>query len=312
MNWATYEPATGCVKYGPAGAEALLVYTEDVFAELHRSLGICNCRSVNGGSSWSHHAECRALDMGFDIVVGRTFAYDYAVLLGEHGQRVGLDHIITNRNPWASDRGEPIIFSARSPEGRTYTGAHPHKDHNHAGLTRNAGRRLTYATLVAVYGRPEDVARRLLLRRVEGDDALLPLESGHGYDQPPPGSRATGDQSHRIEDVRALQDLLNLAYGAALTLDGLYGPATIAAVKDNTDGYTGNPDGQQGHWLGGNQYGNLILDVAKTTGGQGPPGPEGPAGPAGPKGDKGAKGDIGDPGDPSGMRVTIEQEGTIQ
>lgn len=163
LNWATYQSATGCVKYGPAGAQSLLVFTEDVFAELHRSMGICNCRSVAGGSSWSHHAECRAVDTGFTAIVGRTFAYDYAVILGQHGRRVGLDHLITNRKPWLSGRGEPIIFSAKAPNGRVYTGAHPHKDHNHNGLTRSAGRNLTYATLVDVYGSPASVASKLQL-----------------------------------------------------------------------------------------------------------------------------------------------------
>lgn len=156
---------------------------------------------------------------------------------------------------------------------------------------------------------PADLATGIDWTTVAGadtrsDDALLPLESGHGYDVPPDGSRATGDQSHRIEDVRALQDLLNLAYGAGLTLDGLYGPATIAAVKDNTGGYTGNPAGQQGHWLGGNQYGNLILDVAKTAGVEGPEGPPGPPGDPGPKGDPGDTGPQGPPGPPATLTIT--------
>lgn len=171
LRWATYQSATGCTKYGPAGAQALLTYTEDVFDELHRSMGICNCRTTRGGSSFSHHAECRALDAGFERIVGATFAHDYAVLLGEFAYLVGIDHIITNRKPWATDRGEPIIFSARSPNGRVYTGVHPHKDHNHIGLTRNAGLRLTYQTLVTVYGPPAAVAAKLLGR--EDDDMIM-------------------------------------------------------------------------------------------------------------------------------------------
>lgn len=173
MNtFAAYQPASGCTKYGPAGAQALLTYTEDVFTELHRSMGICNCRPVNGGGSWSHHAECRALDSGFTIVTGQPWGYWFALILAEHGARVGLDHIITNAEPWASGRGKPLIFSARSPSGRTYTGAHPHKDHNHNGLTRNAGRNLTYATLVAVYGTPAQVAARLKLTITGGEQML--------------------------------------------------------------------------------------------------------------------------------------------
>lgn len=105
-----------------------------------------------------------------------------------------------------------------------------------------------------------------------GDDDMpyLPMESGDGYETPPAGSRATGDRSHKIEDVRSLQDMLNNAYSAGLTLDGLYGPATISAVKKWVGRYTGNPAGQQGEWFGGNQYGNLIADLAlKQVGGGG-------------------------------------------
>ncbi len=164
MNWATYQSASSCTRYGPAGCQALLTYLEDRFPRQF-SMGICNCRAVRGGSSWSHHAECRAYDNGQPIVSGEAYGYETTLLLGQHGKRVGIDHIITNKKPWASDRGEPRIFSARSPEGRVYTGSHPHKNHNHIGLTRSAGRLLTYATLVDVYGPaiPGD----------EGDDMLL-------------------------------------------------------------------------------------------------------------------------------------------
>ncbi len=150
-NWAGYKGATGCTKYGPAGCQALLTYLEDRFPHQF-SMGICSCRSVNGGSSYSHHAECRAYDEGMPIVVGQPLGYEVLELLGPHGAALGIDHIITNKKPWGSGRGEPIIFSAKSPNGRVYTGAHPHKDHNHIGLTRNAGLHLTYATLVSVLG----------------------------------------------------------------------------------------------------------------------------------------------------------------
>lgn len=172
MNrFAPYRAATGCTKYGPAGGQAFTTYTEDVFAELHRLMGICNCRPVVGGSSWSHHAECRAVDSGFTILKDHAFGYEYALILAEKAADVGIDHIITNARPWESGRGAPLVFSARSPSGRTYTGSHPHKDHNHTGLTRSAGLKLTYATLVEVYGPPEAVAARLNL--TIGETAVL-------------------------------------------------------------------------------------------------------------------------------------------
>lgn len=152
-TWAPYQSATGCTKYGPAGAEAMMVYLEDIFPG-QTSFGICNCRSIAGSSSWSHHAECRAYDEGFAVFTGQTIGIRTLEILGPHGARLGIDHMILNHDPGASDRGDPRVYSARSPQGRVYTGSHPHKNHNHIGLTRNAGRFLTYATFVAVAGHP--------------------------------------------------------------------------------------------------------------------------------------------------------------
>ncbi len=150
-NWAGYKGATGCTKYGPAGCRALLTYLEDRFPG-QVSFGICNCRHVRGGSSYSHHAECRAYDEGFVVFVGQTIGIETLELIGPHGAAIGCDHMIMNHKPGASGRGDSRIYSARSPQGRVYTGSHPHKNHNHIGLTRNAGRNLTYATLVSVLG----------------------------------------------------------------------------------------------------------------------------------------------------------------
>ena len=151
-NWATYRSAKGCTRYGPAGARALMTYLEDRFP-LQVSFGICNCRNVSGSSTYSHHAECRAYDEGFVVFVGQTIGIETLELLGPHGAELGIDHLIMNHQPGAtSGRGDSRIYSARSPQGRTYTGSHPHKNHNHIGLTRNAGLHLTYAKLVSVLG----------------------------------------------------------------------------------------------------------------------------------------------------------------
>ncbi len=150
-NWSSYQSATGCTRYGPAGAQALLTYLEDMFPG-QVSMGICNCRSVRGGSSYSHHAECRAYDEGFAVFVGQTIGIKTLELIGPHGAAIGCDHMIMNHQPGASGRGDPRIYSARSPQGRVYTGSHAHKNHDHIGLTRNSGLHLTYATLVSVLG----------------------------------------------------------------------------------------------------------------------------------------------------------------
>jgi hypothetical protein len=111
------------------------------------SLGICNCRSVRGGSTFSHHANCRAYDCGIPTNDKRyrpELGDPIHRLLGPHGQRLGFDHLILNR----------IIYSRRSPDGRPYKGVHPHYNHAHIGLTSKAGANLNYATLVAVLGEP--------------------------------------------------------------------------------------------------------------------------------------------------------------
>lgn len=143
-NFAAYDAATGCTQY-PDGAKALAAYLEDRFP-YQWSMGICNCRQVVGGSSWSHHAECRAYDCGLPTKSDGTARTDLGMpivnLLIAHGKRLGIDHIIYNRRIW----------SASSPEGRYYGGTHPHYNHIHIGINTNAGKYLDYATLVAVLG----------------------------------------------------------------------------------------------------------------------------------------------------------------
>ena len=284
LNWARYVSATGCTKYGPAGPQAYTTYTEDVFQALHRSLGICNCRTVRGGASYSHHAECRAADSGFSIIQGLTFAYRYAVLLGEHGDRTGLDHIICNKQPWAGGRGQPIIFSRTSPNGRVYTGTHPHKDHNHTGFTRNAAKNLTYGTLVAIYGTPEEVAAKLLdgIPPPTGGSklSLLPIQYGHGFTKPPSDSGLTGDQSYKKEDVKLLQKAL----GQSAPQDGVYGNGTAGDVKAQTSSVGGKR-------VGADEWEEL------NPGGEGTKGDKGDKGDTGATGMTGAKGDTGDQGD---------------
>lgn len=146
-SFAAFDPPTSCTG-SPDGAKALAAYLLDRF-EWAFSLGICNCRPVRGGSTYSHHAACRAFDLGVPLLPGgkpNTELGDAVVrLLLPHCKRLGIDHIIWNRQIW----------SASSPNGRYYGGVHPHYDHIHIGLNANAGAKLNYATLVAVLGSTE-------------------------------------------------------------------------------------------------------------------------------------------------------------
>ena len=127
---------------------------------------------------------------------------------------------------------------------------------------------------------------------------LLPLMYGHGYAVPPPDAKVKGDQSAKVEDVRALQDLMNLAYGARLKLDGQYGPATVAAAFQFLAGYSGHSDAKTGRWVGGNQWGDLHKDLVKAIAGSGGQGEQGEQGIQGEEGEQGEQGEPGAPGAP--------------
>lgn len=143
-TWAAYDPATSCVKV-PQGMTNLMAYLLKRFG-YSRSMGICNCRTTNGGTARSHHSECRAGDWGIPTGPGGSYRPELGdpvvALLGPHGRRLGLDHLILNR----------VIYSGRSPDGRYYSGRHPHKDHAHIGINSAGARRLTIATLIDVLG----------------------------------------------------------------------------------------------------------------------------------------------------------------
>lgn len=161
-----------------------------------RSLGICNCRNIGGGATRSHHSECRAGDWGIPTGAGGSFipALGNPVheLLGPHGKRLGLDHLILNRR----------IYSARSPDGRYYSGASPHYNHAHIGINSAGAARLTMATLINVLG-----------------------DVGAGIPLPP------GDDEDMEKYITGQQENLNAAgykgaNGKVLTVDGIYGANT--------------------------------------------------------------------------------------
>ncbi len=148
-EWGAYASPTSCTPKLALGATSLAAYLQDSFAYTF-SMGICNCRNTRGGSSFSHHANCRAYDCGIPTnggVYRPELGDPIHQLLGPNGRRLGLDHLILNR----------IIYSARSPNGREYKGTHPHYNHAHIGLTAAAGGNLNYASIVAILGPPVGV-----------------------------------------------------------------------------------------------------------------------------------------------------------
>jgi hypothetical protein len=121
-------------------------------------------------------------------------------------------------------------------------------------------------------------------KTVPGDTVDPPPEEGDGMFLPL-------KKNDVGEDIRLLQDTLNLTYGAGLTLDGDYGPATVVAVEAHLGKYTGHPGGQDGEWVGGRQWSRLNLDFVKKHG-------------------KGVKGDKGDPGE-DGASGTLTITGDV-
>ena len=244
-----------------------------------KSTGICSCRSVNGGSSWSHHAECRALDTMLPTGSGGSaipaFGDPIIELLGPHGRELGIDHEIWNRRIWSNS----------SPNGRVYTGAHPHYDHHHIGLTRGASNNLTYATLVKVLG-PADPENPTIPIPGGSKLSLLPIQYGHGFTKPPADSGLSGDQSFKKEDVKLLQKALGQAKAKQ---DGVYGNGTTSDVKAQTSS-------TDGKLVGADEWEELNPGGEGTKGDKGDTGATGMTGAAGTDGDDGAKGDKGDQG----------------
>ncbi|KAH7695757.1 hypothetical protein AAVH_37180, partial [Aphelenchoides avenae] len=82
---------------------------------------IYNCRKITGSSSWSLHAEGRAVDVVISGAKGRQ-AFDYAVSIA---CKTGIQEVIFSRRIWTNRGGE-----------RAYNGVNPHTDHVHIGLNR--------------------------------------------------------------------------------------------------------------------------------------------------------------------------------
>ena len=156
MNWAVWQGATSCTGPMP-GARALWQWIEQNHPGLYSFGGIYNCRPVRGGRGTSTHSEGRALDAMIRPVAGRGDPRGYRLLeqLGPQGRSLGLQAWIWDRKIWA----------ARSPNSRAYTGVHPHYDHHHIELTREAGRTLTVERIRQVVGGvapPAPSGRRVL------------------------------------------------------------------------------------------------------------------------------------------------------
>lgn len=141
-RFATWQPAVRCTGAAGAGARALMLVLLLLFPNA-KNWGIYNCRSTALGNL-SAHSEGRALDVGCGIHLGNRIVRR---LLRLGPWRLGISVIIHNR----------VIYSARSPRGRRYTG-NPHTDHVHIEMTRKAARNLSVLRAKRVLGYPRIAA----------------------------------------------------------------------------------------------------------------------------------------------------------
>jgi hypothetical protein len=212
-TFSTWYAATGCTGSARPGARALMAYVLQAFPRA-TNLGIYNCRNARGTTTFSPHAEGRAIDVGFPLTSnGRGSSHGYALvnaLLKAGPSRLGIQAIIYDRKIW----------SAKTPGGRPYTGVHPHYDHVHVEMTRKAANEVTLATVRAV---------------------LAPATTGSKYETykrgVKAGSRTIGQFKTRPwsagDDVKEVQRILNAWYPRAprLALDGYFGPKTTDRIK---------------------------------------------------------------------------------
>jgi hypothetical protein len=134
--------ATGCAKEAQPGALGLQGWFESRF--IGESWGIFNCRKVAGSTSWSLHAEGRAVDWKLDSdlkaerrqgdqIVSLLLRRDRLGNRAALARRIGVQEIIWRCRIWTSLAGGPRFYSpCRNPKVDKTTA---HRDHVHVGLS---------------------------------------------------------------------------------------------------------------------------------------------------------------------------------
>lgn len=242
MNFAPWEACRACSSGPQPGAVALLAWCREV-APQGRSMGIFYCRPVRGGSSLSLHSCGRALDWGMPMEGGRGSSAGHGLVswIGSAGRRLGVQAIIYDRRIW----------SARSPNGRAYTGVAPHYDHLHIELTAASARNLTLATLRSVLGGSQAATN-------EEDDVYVVRHDQRG---------ARVERAQRIIQAagRTFGEDLLPRFGA----DGHYGDETASAVNVIARRARLDEDGGTGMDALVLDYCRMLLESSRSGGGGG-------------------------------------------
>lgn len=158
MVFAPADPAVGCTPGPQPGAVDL------ANALLHRwqpegaySLGIFNCRTIAGTSTYSLHAEGRAFDLG--IPESARPRLGDAVI----SQLLLLQQPIVQRVIWWRQ-----VYDLESPGGRAYSGSDPHVSHLHIEVPWDVAGGLSEPQIAELLGEDDvtDEQLRAALRAV--------------------------------------------------------------------------------------------------------------------------------------------------
>lgn len=224
-NFAPYasKPPPPCSGRARPGVRAFMAYMMDRY-KWSTSMGIYNCRPP------SRHSDGSAWDQGIPTGARGAARPELGMqaieLVCTHGKRLGITLAIYNRRVW----------SAGSPNGRPYTGKHPHYDHIHWDFTNAAAQNLTYATLVAVLG---------------------PVSGAAPKPQPTNGLNA-GQLKWLAQSVGLTGEDVNIAAAVALAESRL--PGSVNPPLSDPRAFNGKaPDASYGAWQI-NTHGNLGPD----------------------------------------------------
>lgn len=139
-QWINYQSAAGCSGGPQPGAQDLSAFIQAAFPNV-AGVGIYNCRSIQGGSAWSLHAEGRALDIMIPLDPAQPYGANNAIgdpvaaWLMEHAQEIGIQSFSWDRT---------IFYGNEAfPKHHCLSIANGHWDHLHVELTWDAANRLT-------------------------------------------------------------------------------------------------------------------------------------------------------------------------
>lgn len=144
-SYHPYQSCSSCSGRAQPGTRALLRYLLQRFPYA-RSMGIYSCRNVSGTSTRSIHSCGRAIDLGIPTLsngrANTALGHPVVRFLDEFAQELGIHGQIYDR----------VRYDARTPQGRYYSGAHPHYDHDHIEQRMEYASTLTYDDIVRITG----------------------------------------------------------------------------------------------------------------------------------------------------------------